>query len=95
LLPAPLKPEYAEFVKPEHIIRIIDTFKKYFDYIVIDCPNSVNENVLATFDKSTKIIFLFGNNFTVFTPLTRSLTDSYVSAYILQAILKFLSKAAL
>lgn len=56
VLPAPVKPEYAEYITPAHITKIISTLRERFHYIVIDTSNIFNETVLSALDISDKIL---------------------------------------
>jgi pilus assembly protein CpaE len=58
ILPAPLKPEQAEFVTAEQVGKMVNVLKKYFDYILIDTPPSFNDTVLAALDLSDKVILV-------------------------------------
>lgn len=56
VLPAPAKPEYAEFITAEHIEKIIKALKEKFHYIIIDTSASFNEVILTTLDLSDNIL---------------------------------------
>jgi len=58
VLPAPIKPEYAEYITSSHVERIIDTLKESYHYIVIDTSASFHETVLASLDMSDKILLV-------------------------------------
>lgn len=58
VLPAPLSPEYAEYITPEHVNRIVSTCREMFDYVVIDMPASFQEVALAALDASDRIIMV-------------------------------------
>jgi len=60
VLPAPLSPEYAEYVVPEHVTRILALCRTMFDYVVLDMPASFDEVTLAALDAADKV-FLLGN----------------------------------
>jgi len=56
VLPAPLKPEYAEFIDSRHIERILALLNGYFHYVIIDVPATFQEVVLTSLDNSEKIL---------------------------------------
>lgn len=56
VLPAPLKPEYAEFIDSKHIERILALLNGYFHYVIIDVPATFQDVVLASLDNSEKIL---------------------------------------
>jgi len=58
VLAAPIKPEYAEYIIPSHIEKIIETLKESYQYIVIDSIASFSDIVLTALDNSDEIIFL-------------------------------------
>lgn len=48
ILPAPLKPHYSDFIKPESIRKILQVAKKNFDFIIVDCMQGFNKaSILA------------------------------------------------
>jgi pilus assembly protein CpaE len=58
VLPAPIKPEYAEYITSAHVEKIINTLKSYYHYIIIDTSASFHETVLASLDMSDRILFV-------------------------------------
>lgn len=58
VLPAPLKPEYAEYITSGHIEKIIKTLKENYNYIIIDSSASFHETVLTSLDSSDRILFI-------------------------------------
>lgn len=58
VLPAPLKPEYAEYITSSHVEKIIKTLKEGYHYIIIDSSASFHETVLTSLDMSDRILFV-------------------------------------
>jgi len=58
VLPAPSKPEYAEYITANHVKSILEILKKEYHYIVIDTSAAFHEIILATLDMSDKILLL-------------------------------------
>ena len=58
VLPAPIKPEYAEYITASHVEKIINTLKSYYHYIIVDTSASFHETVLASLDMSDRILFV-------------------------------------
>ena len=58
VLPAPIKPEYAEYITPSHVTKIINSLRGRFHYIVIDTSNTFNETVLSALDMSDKVLLV-------------------------------------
>ncbi|MBU1022948.1 response regulator [bacterium] len=63
ILPAPLKPEYAEIITPGVIQRVIELVKNEWDYIIIDTACSFKSEVLSALDLSNLILMVFGGDF--------------------------------
>ncbi|WP_010247421.1 AAA family ATPase [Acetivibrio cellulolyticus] len=58
LLPAPLKPEYAEYITASHVEKILNTLKDHYHYIIVDTSASFHETVLQALDMSDRILML-------------------------------------
>jgi pilus assembly protein CpaE len=58
VLPAPLRPELAEFVTGEHAGKIINLARQVFDYVIVDLPASFHETALTALDMSDKIVMV-------------------------------------
>lgn len=58
VLPAPLKPEYAEYITASHVTKIINSLREKFNYIIIDTSNVFNEIVLNVLDLTDTILFV-------------------------------------
>jgi pilus assembly protein CpaE len=58
VLPAPLKPEYAEYITSSHVERIIKVLKENYHYVIVDTSASFHETVLTSLDMSDKILLV-------------------------------------
>ncbi|HEX2947180.1 MAG TPA: response regulator [Clostridia bacterium] len=58
VLPAPLKPEYAEYITANHVEKIINTLRESYNYIIIDTSASFHESVLTSLDMSDRILLI-------------------------------------
>ncbi|MFZ5989751.1 MAG: AAA family ATPase [Bacillota bacterium] len=58
VLPAPVKPEYAEYITSSHVEKILNTLKEYYHYIIVDTSASFHETVLTALDMSDKILLV-------------------------------------
>jgi pilus assembly protein CpaE len=58
ILPAPDSPEYAEYITPQNIEKIIKLLLQNYRYIIIDTAPTFNEVNLTALDASDKIFFL-------------------------------------
>jgi pilus assembly protein CpaE len=57
-LVAPLEPSAADAIDTPLVVRIIDLLREDFDYVVIDTPPALDDNVLAAFDRSDVVALL-------------------------------------
>ena len=58
VLPAPIKPEYAEYITGNHVERIINILRETYHYIIIDTSASFHESVLTSLDMSDRILLV-------------------------------------
>jgi pilus assembly protein CpaE len=58
VLTAPKSPEYAEIVTAEHVEKIINTIRPYFDYVIIDTPPAFNDATLVAIESSNLVLFI-------------------------------------
>jgi pilus assembly protein CpaE len=58
VLPAPLRPEYAEVVHGRHVESILKVLKENYDYLIIDTSGSFDDCTLAGLDISDFILVL-------------------------------------
>ncbi len=57
-LVAPLEPSASETIDVALVQKIIDILRAEFDYVVIDTPPALDDNVLAAFDRSDLVALL-------------------------------------
>ena len=57
-LVAPMEPSAADTIDVPTVTRIIDILRDEFDYVVIDTPPALDDNVLAAFDRSDVVALL-------------------------------------
>ena len=58
VLPAPIKPEYAEYITSAHVERILKTLMQMYHYIIIDTSASFHETALVSLDMSDRILLV-------------------------------------
>lgn len=58
VLPAPLRPEFAEYVTAEHVGKVVALCREIFDYVVIDVPASFQDTALAALDLTDRIVMV-------------------------------------
>jgi pilus assembly protein CpaE len=57
-LVAPMEPSAADSITTPLVVHIIDLLKEEFDYVIIDTPPALDDNVLAAFDRSDVVALL-------------------------------------
>lgn len=60
VLCAPKSPEYSEGINANHIEKVMNTLRSYYDYVIIDTPASFNDITLTAIEGSAMVIFLTG-----------------------------------
>ena len=58
VLPAPLRPEYAEIVTGKHVEGILKLLKDNYDYVVVDTCQSFDDITLAALDISDTVLIV-------------------------------------
>ncbi|MHB1133480.1 MAG: AAA family ATPase [Chloroflexota bacterium] len=58
VLPAPLRPEEAEEITADQVRAILTVMSHTFDYVVVDTPPQISDNVAAALDLSTLVLLL-------------------------------------
>lgn len=61
VLCAPKSSEFAEFVNPAHVERIIDIMRPYYEYIIIDLPASFNDTTIMACENCEEIYLVYNN----------------------------------
>ncbi len=61
VLCAPKSPEFADFVSPAHVEKIIDIMRPYYEYIIIDLPASFNETTITACENCEEIYLVYNN----------------------------------
>lgn len=58
ILPAPLRPEFAEVIGGEHVGLVIGQLKRAYDYVIVDTPPSLVEASLVALENSQDILIV-------------------------------------
>ncbi|MBR3779595.1 MAG: AAA family ATPase [Clostridia bacterium] len=61
VLCAPKSSEYADFVTAEHVEKIIDIMRPYYEYIIIDLPSSFNDTTITACENCEEIFLIYNN----------------------------------
>lgn len=57
-LVAPMEPSAADSIDVTLVTRILDLLREEFDYVIVDSPPALDDNVLAAFDRSDVVALL-------------------------------------
>lgn len=73
LLSAPTSPEYASHLSPTLIEPLLNTLRKYYDYIIIDTTCDFSELNLFLMEESKKILYIAGLDISLLSSCKRGL----------------------
>ncbi len=62
LLAAPMRPEEAEQLSPEHLTKIVEFLRYFYDYVVVDTASALDDVTLAALESSDLIVLLVGQD---------------------------------
>lgn len=79
VLSAPKSPEYAEFIKKEHIEKLLNVIRPYYDYVIIDVASNFNDSTILAIDSSTLILMVTGLDVSI-------LRNSKISLKVLESL---------
>lgn len=57
-LVAPIEPSVAETISVDLVRQVIDILREEFDYVIIDTPPALDDNVLSAFDRSDVVALI-------------------------------------
>lgn len=55
---APFNIEHADYIKPEHIEKILSLLEQEYDYIIIDCPSYFYDIAMMALERSDQILLI-------------------------------------
>lgn len=58
VLPAPLRPEHAEYVVVDQVTKIVNIARELFDYVVVDTPSSFQDVVISALDVADQVLLV-------------------------------------
>ena len=61
VLAAPSRPEHGEAIQPSHVRSILQVLLRSYDYVIIDTPRQLNDNVIAALDMSSLVCLVASN----------------------------------
>ena len=65
LLPAPLRPEAAEYVSPGHLRLVLQALRRRFDFVVVDTAPVANDAFFAVLESSDDVLCISTQNVAV------------------------------
>jgi pilus assembly protein CpaE len=61
VLPAPIRLEDGEQIRPNEVRRLLEMLTKSYDYVIVDTPRQLSDNVIATLDASNQVFCVSSN----------------------------------
>lgn len=58
VLPAPVSPELADLVTPEHVRAVLDILREAFDHVIVDCSSHLGDITLDALDYADKVVLV-------------------------------------
>ena len=58
LLAAPKSPEYAEYIKPEHVTKVIRSVRPYYEYVIVDLGTNFSDETIAALQECDEIMIV-------------------------------------
>lgn len=58
LLAAPKSPEYAEYIKPDHITKVIRSVRPYYEYVLVDLGSNFSDETIAALQECDEIMIV-------------------------------------
>ncbi len=58
ILPSPTDPDFAGFVQPEHVHKILGLLNEVFNYVVVDAPTYLHDVVLPALELSQEVVLV-------------------------------------
>jgi pilus assembly protein CpaE len=61
VLPAPARPEDGEHIQASHVRQVLSVLARAYDYVIVDTPRQINDNVVAALDMSSTVCLVASN----------------------------------
>lgn len=58
LLASPKSPEYAEYIKPDHITKIIRSVRPYYEYVIVDMGSNFSDETIAALEECDELMLV-------------------------------------
>ncbi len=58
ILSAPVHPDFAGFVQPEHVQTLLGIMNRAFNYVIVDAPSYVHDTVIPALEKADEILLI-------------------------------------
>ncbi|MGH7776583.1 MAG: response regulator [Candidatus Dormibacterales bacterium] len=58
VLPAPISPELADLVTPDHVRKTLEVLRASFDHLVVDCSSHLGDVTLTALDCADRIVLV-------------------------------------
>lgn len=58
LLAAPKSPEYAEYVRPDQVTKIIRSVRPYYEYVIVDLGSNFSDETIAALEECDEVMIV-------------------------------------
>lgn len=58
ILSSPMQPEFAGFVHPEHVQKILELMSEVFNYVIVDTPTYLHDTTIPALEEARDIIVI-------------------------------------
>lgn len=93
VLLAPNDPQYAQGIRPQEIFSILNSLKRWYEYIVIDAGSQLSDNVVTMMDTSDRILLVSNPDMASLHDVTRFMMISQALAYPADKVMVLLNRA--
>jgi pilus assembly protein CpaE len=93
VLLAPNDIQYAQGIRPQEIFSIVNSLKRWYEYIVIDAGSQLTENVVTMMDASDRVLLVSNPDMASLHDVTRFLTISQTLAYPADKVMVLINRA--
>jgi len=56
ILPAPMNPDFAGLIQPEHVQKILELMSEIFNYVIVDSPTYIHDTVVPALEAANDIV---------------------------------------
>jgi pilus assembly protein CpaE len=95
VLLAPASLEGAQGVRPEPLFSVVDGLRRFYDYIVVDAGNTLDENTVTLLDLADRVLLVAVPDLAALQDVSRFIQVSRTLSYPLGKVLTVLNRAGM